>query len=180
MAKINKNKVFKIAVTGPESTGKSQLARELNLNFPGMLVPEYARTFLESHDKQYTYEDILLIARQQWKEMQLAGKKQEDGILFCDTEMTVLRIWCEYKYGKCHDWIIEKQEGQEFDLYLLMDIDLPWQPDPLREHPDNRKDLMDLYIKALEKQNWPYVIVSGFQQKRIENAVRIIKKRVSI
>lgn len=170
-------KQIRIAITGPESTGKSTLAMDLAKHFNVSWVPEFARSYLNFLPEKYTYEDLLYIAKHQWSQMEQSSKVSTDSYLFCDTEMTVMRIWCEYKFGKCHEWIVDKQQHQDFDLYLLTDIDLPWQPDPLREHPDKREELMDLYKMALKKRNWPFEIVSGIGGIRTENAIKIIKKR---
>jgi len=86
-------------------------------------------------------------------------------------------IWSDYKFRKCDPWIVEQYEKQDFDLYLLMDIDLPWQPDPQREHPDKRKELFELYRNELERLNRRFTIVSGEGEERIQNAIRAIENR---
>ena len=68
-------------------------------------------------------------------------------------------------------------KSRNIDLYLLPDIDLPWQPDPLREHPDKRKELFNLYLDELKKRNLPFEIVNGFGQQRLANAVNAYEKR---
>jgi NadR type nicotinamide-nucleotide adenylyltransferase len=176
---ISKKKLIRIAITGPESTGKSELAQGLAKYYNTMWVPEYAREYLNNLERPYEYEDILTIAKGQVK-----GEKemrtQAGRFLFADTEMLVLKIWCDVKYGKCHPWILDKLEKQNYDLYLLTDIDLPWQPDPLREHPDMRKELFDLYLGELEKRKLPFEIVRGLGQQRLKDAVGKIEKRIKI
>jgi len=169
---------LKIAITGPESTGKSVLARDLAGHYHTDWIPEYARGFLDSLSRPYHYDDILHIAKQQVNSINNATKINSAKFLFCDTELTVIKIWCKYKYGRCHPWILERHKEQVFDLYLLTDIDLPWQPDPLREHPDRRQELFDLYKKELGKQQWPFEIVGGSGQSRLQNAIRIIEERL--
>lgn len=166
-----------IVLTGSESTGKSNLARLLARHYGCDYVPEYAREFLDSLNRTYDYDDILVIAQRQHQLIQQAIHEQRGRFVFCDTDLTVTRIWCEYKFGICHPWILDQHEKQDFSLYLLMDIDLPWQPDPQREHPDKRTELFKLYQQRLEKLNWPYEIVSGKNLNRFENAVRIIDER---
>ncbi len=179
MTQLNKKKIIRIAITGPESTGKSDLAKALAAHYQTLWVPEYAREYLAGLNRPYGYDDILQIAKGQAKgEEEMMAKA--DRSLFADTEMIVLKIWCDVKYGKCHPWILDQLERQDYDLYLLTDIDLPWQPDPLREHPDKRKELFDLYLGELEKRKLPFEIVRGFGQQRLEDAVGKIEKRIKI
>lgn len=138
---------------------------------------EYARQFLLQLGHPYNYDDILRIAEQQSGLMEQGLRNCSGGFIFYDTDFTVLRIWCEYKYGKCHPWIVEQQQQQSFDLYLLTDTDLPWEQDPLREHPDARQELFELYREALLRQGWPFEIVSGTGQARLDHAIRIIETR---
>lgn len=175
---MNYYRPVKIAITGPESAGKSILTRDLARYFDTDWIPEYAREFLDSLSRPYTYNDILSIAKQQNLNIDKAIKSSSRRLIFCDTELTVIKIWCEYKYGQCHPWIIKKHKEQMFDLYLLTDIDLPWQPDPLREHPDKREELFGLYKKELVNQKWPFEIVHGTGHTRLQNAIRIIEDRL--
>ena len=169
-------KLIRIAITGPESTGKSDLAKNLAEHYRTVWVPEYAREYLDKLNREYNYEDILLIAKGQVK-AETGMLEKANRFLFADTEMIVLKIWCEVKYGKCHPWILNQLAKQNYDLYLLTDIDLPWQPDPLREHPDKRRELFNLYLDEMKKRNLPFEIVSGFGDQRLANAIEIIEKR---
>ncbi|HHN47586.1 MAG TPA: ATPase [Bacteroidales bacterium] len=165
----------RIAITGPESTGKTWLARQLAAHYKTNWVPEFARDFLFRLNRPYNYQDILLIARQQYFLNQKAGEKAT-GFLFCDTELIVTKIWCEVKYGKCHAWITDHIPKQKFDLYLIPDIDLPWEPDPQREHPQMREKLMQLYIRELETRQFPYHIIKGQNEERLKNAILVISQ----
>lgn len=167
--------VSRIAITGPESTGKSWLANELAKKYQCMWVPEYARTYLEKLNRPYTYDDILAIAHGQ-----MAGENiallTADRFLFSDTECLVTKIWCDVKFGKCHEWISQQIEQMPHDLYLLCDIDLPWEPDPLREHPHLRKYLFNLYFDELKARNLPFEVVSGTGEARLQCAIDAINK----
>ena len=167
-------KPLTIAITGPESTGKSNLAKGLAEHYKTTWVEEYARKYLDELRGTYAYEDVLIIAKSQHQAIRNA-QKGSSRIIFLDTELTVTKVWCEYKYGQCHPWILEKQRSQQFDLYLLCATDLPWQPDPLREHPDKRQEIFHLYKKELESRGWPYQIVNGTGPARLEQAIRIIE-----
>lgn len=165
----------RIAITGPESTGKSSLAKELAEHFQCGWVPEFAREYLRKAGKAYKYADILSIAKGQ-KKLEEKLAKDASGFLFCDTELTVTKIWCEFKYGKVHPWITENLDKQNYSHYLLMDIDLPWQPDPLREHPEKRKELFELYVAELQSRKRPFEIVSGNGKQRFNHAIEIMNQ----
>lgn len=164
--------MIRISVTGPESTGKSWLAQHLAEYYKTQWVPEYARKYLEDIKRLYTYEDILLIARKQFQEENSAAKRSE--LLFSDTDFCVTSIWCNVKFGKCHDWITVKLEENHYNLYLLCNIDLPWQYDPLREHPEMRSELFGMYCDLLENRKFNYRVVSGDGNNRLLNAINFV------
>ncbi len=165
--------VKRIAITGPESTGKSQLTEDLAKHYSTVWVEEYARKFIDSLDRPYTYNDILIIAREQLLNENIMATKA-NNILFCDSDFTVTKIWCEFKYQKCHPWIIEQFFNHKYDLYLLCNIDIPWEPDPQREHPEHRKRLFEKYVKELTAAHFPFKIINGLGKERIYNAKNII------
>ncbi len=165
--------IKRIAITGPESTGKSNLAKSLALHYNTRLVPEFAREFIDKLNREYNERDLLSIAKGQFEtEEKISNKANE--YLFVDTDFLVMKIWSLHKYGKCDPWIINKFENHQYDLYLLCDVDLPWQPDPQREHPDIRQYLFDWYLKELSNANLNYKIVSGTGEKRVENAIKFV------
>ncbi len=163
----------KISITGPESTGKSWLAEQLARHFNTAWAPEYSREYLESLDRPYNYNDILEIAKMQLKkESDILPEARK--FLFCDTDLIVSKIWCDVKYGKCHEWIEKNILENEYELYLLCDIDLPWEQDPLREHPDRREYLFNLYKRTLSEYKLNFKIISGEGDKRLQNAINVI------
>jgi len=161
--------MIRISVTGPESTGKSWLARQLADHYHTEWVPEYARKYLEDIDRPYTYDDILLISQKQFEEENSAHGDTE--LLFCDTDFCVTSIWCNVKYGKCHEWITDHLNRKNYGLYLLCDIDLPWQYDPLREHPEMRSELFGMYRDLLLEKCFNYKVVKGTGEERLQNAI---------
>lgn len=163
----------RIAITGPESTGKSNLAGSLAKHYNTKVVPEFARNYLSGLNREYTEKDLISIAKGQFNAEELLAN-QVDQYLFVDTEFLVLKIWSLHKYDKCHPWIADKFENHHYDLYLLCDIDLPWQPDPQREHPDIRQYLFDWYYKELSQAKVSFKIVSGQGNQRVDNALKII------
>ena len=164
--------MIKISITGPESTGKSWLAEQLAKHYATAWVPEFARTYLEEIGRPYTFGDILFIAQQQHKSEVGAGKHSD--LIFCDTDFCVTRIWCQVKYGKCHPWIDSELDKNEYGLYLLCDTDLPWQYDPLREHPEMRQELFAMYHNLLKEKHFNFRIVRGMDENRLQNAIRFV------
>ena len=165
--------LLKIAITGPESTGKSMLAAQLAEHYHTVWVPEYAREYIDNLDRPYIQEDILEIARGQIRS-ETAICRQASELLICDTELIVTKIWSEVKYGECDPWILNKLESHKYDLYLLCDIDIPWSEDPQREHPHMRESLLNLYKQELLTRELPFFIVSGIGHVRLDNAIQII------
>lgn len=163
----------KIAILGPESTGKSRLVEELAAFYNTVFVPEFARNYIAGLGKPYNENDLLYIAKKQ-QESILFYQEKADNYLFSDTELIVIKIWSEFKYKRVHPWIINEIEKQDFDLYLLTDIDLEWESDPLREHPNKREQLLNLYTKELHKRKLSYIKISGQGKKRTLNAVKAI------
>lgn len=165
----------RIALTGPESTGKTTLAQQLAQHFNTVWVSEYARQYIAQLDRPYEAKDLLQIAKGQiHAENQCAEKANR--LLVCDTELTVLKIWSEHAYGFCHPWILKKMLHHHYDLYLLMKPDIPWQPDPQREHPHLREHLFELYLKEMQQRQANFVIISGNYKQRLQQALKAIEQ----
>lgn len=171
--------MLKIAVTGPESTGKTELSEKLAAHYKTIVVPEYAREYLNRIDREYNFEDLDIIARHQIEQQEKLEKKA-NKILICDTELTVIKIWAEHKYKKCPEWLSQNLIKYSYDLYLLCDIDLPWEFDPQREHPNLRSYFFDLYLQELRQKKVNYAVISGKGEKRLQNAIRVIEKLINV
>jgi NadR type nicotinamide-nucleotide adenylyltransferase len=165
--------MLKIAVTGPESTGKSTLAQQLAQHYQTVYVPEYARYFLEIFGANYSESQVWEIARGQITS-EKALLPQAKQVLLLDTELTVLKVWLEHAFNRCPDWLITAQKAQNYDLYLLLAIDLPWQPDPLREHPHKRAYFFEKYQSELQNLGVNYQIIQGSENERFDLAVQLI------
>lgn len=159
-----------IAIIGPESTGKSWLAQQLAARFQTIWVPEFSREYLANIGRPYELTDVEKIAYGQMLAIENA-KRMNPKMMFSDTESLVCKIWAEVVFGRCPDSIAALVKHQNFDFYLLCNVDLPWVADPLREHPNRREEIFLLYKKSLDRLGWPYAIVSGAGNNRLENAV---------
>ncbi len=175
MEEVYSKSLIKIAVTGPESTGKTTLAESLAAKYHTLWVPEYARKYIDNLDHPYQKEDVEKIARGQIKNIYESSQKV-DKLLICDTELVVIKIWMEVRYGNCPDWIINELEKQFFHIYFLCYPDIPWVYDKQREHPHLREYLFELYEKELQKNNFNYVIIKGNKEERLLKAAKEINK----
>ena len=168
-----KEKIFRIAITGPESTGKSTLAKKLAAYYNTVWVPEFARIYIDKLNRPYEEHDLTAIAKGQISlEMELISKA--NNYLFCDTELTVIKIWSEYKYGTVDPYILSEYDKSSYDLYLLLGIELPWEYDPQREHPEKRKFFFDWFEQELKYRGANYQVISGEGEFRFTNACQAI------
>ena len=199
--------IKKFVIIGPESTGKSTLCSQLAEHYHTFWVPEYAREYLEKNGTDYSYDDLLTIAKGQIELEEEAIRNQVSGIrehsqssvtghrhdhmlalttqltlLFIDTDMYVMKVWCEYVFNKCHNWILNRIAERNYDGYLLCNVDLPWVKDNLREYPDvkTRNKLYHFYKDILVNQPVPWVDISGNYEERFEKAVNFIEKQLDV
>ncbi len=168
-------RIYKIAITGPESTGKSTLSESLAMHYQTLWVPEFARDYLAHLKRPYTLSDITKIAMGQRQLEKSYEKKMKSGFLFCDTDYIVTKIWAEHAFGECPEWIETQIRKNCYDLYFLCNIDIPWEDDPLREHPHLRSHFFNAYKTELERRGFPYHIISGNQEQRIISAQKHLK-----
>jgi NadR type nicotinamide-nucleotide adenylyltransferase len=183
--------IKKFVVIGPESTGKSTLCSQLADHYKTIWVREYAREYLEKNGTDYNYDDLLNIAKGQidleegiWDEISDIKKNQSSINLdtsylipvFIDTDMYVMKVWCEFVFDKCHNWILNRIAERHYDGYLLCNTDLFWVKDNLREYPDEktRNKLYHFYKDLLINQSVPWADISGNYSERFEKAVEFI------
>ena len=161
--------MLKIIVTGPESSGKTTLCIALSKHYNLPFTKEFAREYLTDLGKNYLQEDLLEIAKGQLENVQLITNNQQ--ISLHDTDLITLKIWSDYKYGNCNNWILEQIEKQKVEnrFYLLCKPDLKWDYDPLRENPTNRNELLEIYKQELENLGHKFLIIKG--EDRNEQAI---------
>jgi NadR type nicotinamide-nucleotide adenylyltransferase len=168
-----RREVRRIAIVGPECTGKTELARFLANHYQTVWVPEFAREYLETLGRPYQKSDLTTIARGQLHS-ENAIAQTANRLVFCDTNLVVIKIWSEFKYGSCDPEIATLMAKQLYDLHLLTDIDLPWEDDPLREHPNKRQELFGLYEEELKRTKTNYRIIRGHSIARRQAAVEAV------
>lgn len=180
--------IKKIVIIGPESTGKSTLCKELAAHYNTIWVREYAREYLLKNGTNYSFDNLLDIAKGQVENEELGIRNWEttnnqqqttnNKPVFIDTDMHVMQVWCEFVFEKCHHWILNRIVERKYDLYLLCNIDLPWVKDELREYPDlvSRQKLYHHYKDIMVNQPVPWVDISGNYEERLEKAITAVDK----
>lgn len=169
--------MLRVALTGPESTGKSTLSRLLAEHYRTAWAPEYARQYLEQRGPHYTLPDLEEIARGQLRHEAAAAaeaRRLDRPIVFFDTDLLVIQIWAEHAFGHCPAWIAQYVQQHRYDLTLLLHVDLPWEPDPLREHPHQREYFFRLYQQRLQALGAPVAEISGPPPQRLAQAVAAV------
>lgn len=166
----------KIVVIGPESTGKSTLCEQLANHYQTVWCPEFAREYLKETNGQYSYADLLNIAHGQLELEDTLLTEAKNGFYFIDTDMYVMKVWCEVAFEQCHTWILKQIAARQYDLFFLCNVDLPWVKDELREYPDLsfRKKLFKMYKDLLINNSGKWAEISGTDMQRLQMAVSVI------
>jgi NadR type nicotinamide-nucleotide adenylyltransferase len=170
------NGMKKIVVIGPESTGKSTLSEKLAAHFNTVWTPEYAREYLEELERPYERHDLWEIARGQLR-LEDKQAKQARELLVCDTDLYVIKVWSEHKYGQVDPRILEQIAARPYDLYLLTYIDIPWEDDPQREYPDPqmREYFYRIYRDIVINAGVPCVYIRGTFEERERKAIAAVE-----
>lgn len=167
--------VKKVAIIGPECTGKSDLSSYLAERFQTEWVPEYARGFIDNLVRPYTENDLITIAHGQMRIEDQFARSAKD-VLICDTNLYVIKVWSMFKFGRCSQEILDSIATRQYDLYLLTYIDIPWESDPQREHPNQREELYSIYLNEMKSQGVPFVEIKGDRETRRKTATEAIEK----
>ena len=169
--------IIKIALFGPESTGKTTLARQLAIHFETVWTPEFARDYLQqkwnSEAKTCELEDLLPIAGGQVR-LENEALLKANKHLFCDTTLMVTKVFSEMYYNYCDPVLDKAARKHKYDLFFLTDVDMPWTKDDLRDRPENRCETFEIFKSALIENNKPFIVLSGNEQQRFQQAVTIV------
>lgn len=194
--------IHKIVILGPESTGKSTLCELLAQHYNTLWCPEFAREYLLTNGMDYAYDDLLSIAKGQlaleseyeamvygpwsmaegqWINTKTLRSQKHAPLLFIDTDMYVMKVWCEYVFQKCHHYILDEIAHRHYDLYLLCKPDLPWIEDELREYPDEkpRQELYHIYRDIMINQKVTWIEISGDYDERLQQAITAVDKLIT-
>lgn len=170
-----------IVIIGPESTGKSTLCAQLAAHFNTTWCPEFAREYLTREGKNYSYQDLLTIAKGQLNLQEKLRSSATGPYYFIDTDQYVMKVWCEVAFEDCHTWILQQVAQHKPHLYLLCDTDLPWTPDELREYPDPlfRRRLFLMYKDIVINSGVPWGLIRGTEAVRLQTALQLIEQTFS-
>ena len=166
--------IYRITLTGTESTGKSTLAEQLAVHYKTIGVPDFSRLYIEQLQRPYSFKDVLEIAQgiiaEEDKLISQANK-----ILFSDNDLINIKIWLRYYKWEVPRWLIDEIAKRKSDLYLLCDIDLPWTPDPQRSNPNDRGEFLTQFSEELITIGANFKLVNGKMEKRTEIAIEHIE-----
>lgn len=167
--------IKRVVLFGPESTGKTTLCKDLATHYNSVWVPEFARDFLQQKMNKYqqtcSLEDLITIAKGQM-DLENEQLKKANRVLFCDTNVLVTKIWSETHFDGYCDYYIKQAVNQvHYTLYLLTDIDVPWELDDLRDRPNERQQMFNYFKDTLNELNLPYVFITGGREIRKRKAI---------
>jgi len=171
------NDIIKIAIYGPESTGKTTLSQQLADHFNTVWAPEFARDYLQkkwnSKKEICSSVDLLPIAIGQIM-LENDALKKANNYLFVDTCLMTTKVFSEIYYGHCDSKLDKAARKHKYDLFFLTDIDVPWEKDDLRDSPNDREITLEKFKQALIENNKPFVMLSGNRETRFLKALTII------
>ena len=167
-----------LVLTGPESTGKSWLAAEIQATFGGLVVGEYVRHFIEQEQRDTCYADIAPIARGQlaWEDQ---ARAQQPDLLILDTHLLSNILWSRTLFGDCPAWLEEELLARDYDLHLLLDpVDVPWVDDGQRCQPElaQRIAFHQACEQWLQRHGLPVRHIRGDWQQRREQALAAVQR----
>ncbi len=165
----------KIVLTGPESSGKSQLCRQLAEHFQAPFASEYARIFLEQHGPGYDFAMLDKI-RSGHHQHQQSTLSRPVALAFLDTDLINFLVWEKLVFAQVHNELVDELFDEIDHHYLICYPDLPWTPDPLRENPENRIDIFEAHRREIEKRGRSYRIVKGHGFERFKNAIAAVEE----
>ncbi len=166
----------KIAIVGPESTGKSTLSLQLAKHFGVPWVAEYARYYCQALEQACTWQDEINMLHGQIALEESIIAQTETDFIICDTTILTVKIWSEAFFGRCPEVVLDALKKRHYDFYVLLDIDLPWEDDPLRDFPEQREHFLNVWHQELQSLGANYRLVAGLGSKRFENALAAINQ----
>lgn len=177
LQKIGATEIIRIAIFGPESTGKTTLAKQLADHYKTVWVPEYARDYLQKKwDKNQSIcdiDDMLPIAYGQTK-LENDSALIANKYLFCDTNLMVTKVFSEMYYDFCDTLLDKAARAHQYDLFFLTDIDVPWEKDDIRDSPEGRESIFSVFKQSLIDHKKPFITLSGDKETRLNTAISIL------
>jgi len=169
--------VIKVVVTGSESTGKTELAHALGERLGAPVAEEFVRRFAQEHDGKIQFGDHGTIARGQMA-LEDAAIARATDVVILDTDLVSTVVYCDHYFGRCPEWIEETARARAADLYLLMQPDIPWVADGVRDRGDRRDEMHALFRARLRELDVRFVEVGGTRDERLDRALAAIREAV--
>jgi len=96
--KQQSDKLIRVVLFGPESTGKTTLSRQLAAHYNTVWTPEFLREFAQEkwdkHQKVCEPSDIIHIAQGQMR-LENEASQRANQILICDTDLLETKVYAE-------------------------------------------------------------------------------------
>lgn len=167
----------RVVLTGSESTGKTTLAERLARHYGVTWVPEFVRDYAAAKGSPLDASDVDAIARGQVAredEYRSRAAARNERLLIGDTDLLSTAVYAAHYYGHAPEWVADAARRRRPDLYLLLDVDLPWTPDPQRDRGHLRPEIQALFRAAVEASGTPFVVISGDTESRFASACTAI------
>lgn len=171
--------LLRVVLTGSESTGKSVLAHDLAAHFDAELTPEYSREYALAHHTLLSPEDVDPIARGQIAledEHAAAARERGTRLVIQDTDLLSTMVYAAHYYDACPVWIRDAARTRRPDVYLLLDIDVPWVADGVRDRGEQREAMQQLFRRAVSASGAPFVTIRGDWTARRAQAIAAIDR----
>ncbi len=155
-----------ICFYGPESTGKSTMAKRLADHYQTEFVPEVAREFIISN--AFTLDEIIKIGNAQTERVK-EKLKTANKILFCDTDLITTQIYSRHYLHEIPPILFKLEREIHYNQYFLFDIDVPWVGDGLRDLGDKRQEMLEVFQSELDNRKISYEWIRGTFEDRLVN-----------
>lgn len=176
-----RRRMIHVVLTGSESVGKTTLAGQLGAHFGTFVVPEFVREYAAAKGAALDFRDHGPIAKGQMAledRFTAQATARGDALLIHDTDLLSTVVYCHHYFGRCPAFIEEAAVDRRPSRYLLLDIDVPWIADGVRDRGGQRGVLQQLFVDTLERLEAPYTVVSGAWSARFQQASESISHLV--
>ena len=174
----------RIAIEGPESTGKSTIARAVATGLGFTYAPEWAKCFIEQSVRQgqaFAEADLLTIARGHCaaeQSLELVAHRA----LIADTSLLTTLIWGRFLYGRSDariEAMFAAEEARAPRHRWFFTPDTLWVADAHRNvaanpaAPETRRRFWDLLVAEAERRGLTFDIVPGGFAEKQERALAL-------